>query len=204
MTRTSLKSFFNLVHYTDEDGYEHLLPMDYVSDSLLVADHKGHALHKGQKFAAWGYFPSLTVDGIYDIVFRTPPSATAYVHLLQFDGWVDGGQCRLQIYETPTTATSDTAFIPINRNRLSSRTSGVEIETSGTVTIGGAVQIGQNIFGGGTTKHDDSGAGDRESRSELVLNTSTTYVMRAINKSEDSSTVSVFMLWAEEEKGLET
>ena len=204
MTKSSLKSFFDLVHYTDEDGYEHLLPMDFVGEAVKVIDHAEHGLHKGTVYTAWGLKEHVAVDGTYDVIFRTPAGSTAYIHLMNSYGWVEGGQCRLQIFETPTTATSDTAFTPINRNRLSTESSGVEIETSGTVTIGTATQINEKVFGGGTDKKGDTGGAAAARRAEYVLDTSTTYVVRALNKSTDSSTVSLWLLWSEEEEGIET
>jgi len=204
MTKSSLKSFYDLVHYTDEDGYEHFLPLDYVSGGVLSASHQENTLFKGQKFAAWGIQASTAIDGAYDIVLRTPAGATAYTHLMKIEGWVDGGQCRLQLLETPTTATSDTAFTPVNQNRLSTDTSGVEIETSATVTVGAAVQVDEKVFGGGTSKKGDLGAGAGPGVAQYILDTSTTYVIRALNKSADSSTVSIRLTWAEHSRGIET
>jgi len=192
------------VHYTDEDGYEHFLPSDRVSGGVLSASHQENTLFKGQKFAAWGVKASIAINAYYDIVLRTPAGSTAYVHLMKVRGWVDGGQCRIQLFETPTTATSDTAFTPVNQNRLSTDTSGVEIETSATVTVGAAVQVDEEIFGGGTSKKDDLGAGAGPGMAQYVLDTSTVYVIRALNKSADSSTVSIRLEWAEHGKGIET
>jgi len=204
MTKSDLKSFYDLVHYTDEDGYEHFLPSDYVSGGVIAASHQENALFIGEEFAAWGIQASIAIDAAYDIVLRTPAAATAYIHLMKIKGWVDGGQCRIQLFETPTTATSDTSFTPVNQNRLSTGVSGVEIETSATVTIGAATQVDEEVFGGGTDKKGDLGAGAGPGMAQYVLNTSTTYVIRALNKSADSSTVSVRLMWAEHGKGIET
>jgi len=204
MTKSNLKSIHDLVHYTDEDGYEHLLPFDYVSESLKTVSHTENMIHNGKLFVAWGQITNLAADGTYDIILRTPASTTAYVHILKLEGWTDGGQCRLQIYESPTTATSDTSFTPINRNRLSNGVSGVKIETSGTVTIGAATQINQKIFGGGTIGASDLGGDTGLARASYILDTSTTYVIRSVNKAVDSSTVSIFLLWSENGKGLES
>jgi len=204
MTKTYLKSIHDLIHYTDEDGHEHLLPTDFVGEAVKVINHADHMLHAGKVYAAWGLKNSVAVDGVYDMILRTPAAATAYVYLIHSYGWVEGGQCRLQIFEKPTTATSDTAFTPINRNRLSAGTSGVEVETSGTVTIGSATQINEKVFGGGTDKKGNTGGAAGAKRAEYILDTSTTYVVRGLNKSTDSSTVSIWLLWAEESEGIET
>jgi len=192
MTKTSLKSFYDLVHYTDEDGYEYFLPHDYVGEGIKTIDRQEHAIHKGQVFAAWGDKASVAVDGAYDIVIRTPAGSTAYTHILKEHAWANGNQCRLQIFETPTTATSDTSFTPINRNRLSTGVSAVGIETSATVTVGAATEITEHIYAGGTIED------------KIVLNTSTVYVFRAINKHTDSATMSMKIEWSEEDRGLET
>ena len=204
MTKTSLKSFYDLVHYTDEDGYEHLLPFGFVSESLKTIDHAGNAIHNGKAFAAWGLKEHVATDGSYDIVLRTPAGSTAYIHVLKAYSWVEGGQCRLQVYETPTTSTSDTSFTPINRNRLSTVEATVTVETSATVTLGAATQINEKVFGGGTDKKGDTGGGDGPGRAEYILDTSTVYIFRALNKSTDSATVSIWVLWGEEDKGIET
>ena len=204
MTESYLKSIHDLVQWTDQSGTIFAFPIDYVDRSIKVIDHSLSHIHEGKAFTAWGDKASVAVDGVYDIILRTPAAATAYVHLIHSYGWVEGGQCRLQIFEKPTTATSDTAFTPINRNRLSAETSGVEVETSGTVTVGSATQINEKVFGGGTDKKGDTGGAAGVKRAEYILDTSTTYVVRGLNKSTDSATVSLWLLWAEEAEGIET
>jgi len=204
MTQQGLVSVHNIVSYIDEDGKTHILPHDYVADAVKISSHAEAELHRGTIFTAWGTKDSVDVDDHYDLVFRTP--ASTVIHLIQAYGWIDGAQGQLKVYECLATATATgTGFTPINRNRLSTGEAAAKVETSATATLYDALQINEKVFGGGTDKQgNDVGGGLGAPRSEYVLNTSTVYIIRMLNKSADSATVSTWLLWHEGDKGLES
>lgn len=162
---------------------------------VIDSDHA--YIHKGIAFTA--IVNTGAISAAYDIAFKTPElDSGKYIHWRPAGIQTSANYVSYNLYEGDAF-TSGTAVIPINRNRLSTKTSGMQTFVKGaTVSPAGTIIQAGGI---GTSGNPASQAGGGSAASqELVLKQDTSYVLTLVPGG--STTVILELFWYEEDKGI--
>ena len=148
-------------------------------------EHK--ELHDGDMYMAYNDELTMQTTETINFAFKTPASTTKEIHMIIDFSTLVGGT--LEVLEAATwTAQTGTAFVPINKNRLSSNTSEI-LGNETTTTFTTANEIAYDVttvlttnattieFVRAATAANKEQAPVRAQR-ELILKSSTTYVIR--------------------------
>lgn len=163
--------------------------------SVITTDHK--AIHDKEGFAAWHQFAGVSDASVSYVTFKTGPNL--YVHLKQYESWINNAKAVLDISENPDSAVGGAQFMPAPRHRITPKPSEVVIHAGSTVTLGSALHADQVVFGGGGANTSSRGGGSRSLDMELVLKPDTTYVFRLTNQSGVAADIWLWLFWYEEE-----
>lgn len=175
-----------------EGTFEHLT-------GFLAQIESDHAyIHDGKAFTA--IIDTGSISAAYDIAFKTPTVASGkYVHWRPIGIQTSADYVKFTLYEGDTFS-GGTAVTPINRNRLSSKTSQMQsfVKNATATPTGTIIQIG----GIGTTGNPTAlyGGGSAASQ-ELVLKQNTNYVLTIVPSGTTTCTLELF--WYEEGAGLD-
>jgi hypothetical protein len=124
-----------------------------------------------------------------EIVFTTGETSNAYL-------WVTaqcGGNGQFKIAEGVTGVTGGNLFVPVNRNRQSTKTSTCGVLTAPTaVTLNGVIY--QEIILGGTT---GVAAGNDVTSEPYLLKRNTSYLFRLTNNSGQARIAEIQLQWCE-------
>jgi hypothetical protein len=150
------------------DGY------DTTHDAVVTLDEIHSSIHKGRMFSS-GYH-SMSVADNADIEILVQVGATAAHALLSV---AVGGDAEAELYEGTTFSGAGTAATPVNKNRFSATAATTTVTHTPTLTLDGTLLASGYIPGG--TKAQ-SGGGTGSSFAEWVLQTSTDYLIRLINR----------------------
>ena len=167
---------------------------------VIGSDHA--YIHDGIAFTVLGITGSIAAGATTKFRFTTPTVASGkYIHWrpAHIDGISTG--VTYELYESPTASAGSTAT-PINRNRLSSNTSAMQLFNSGATVSGGTLI---QIIGGGTGSTGVTNAGGTGgAQNELVLAQNTEYAIVLTNRSGSTATLIVYeFFWYEETSGLD-
>lgn len=162
----------------------------------ISSDHA--YIHKGLAFT--GIVNTGSINAAYHIAFTTPTVASGkYIHWrpIGIDSSADYVDYTLREGDTFTGGTSAT---PINRNRLSSNTTGMQsfAYNATSAPTGTIIQRGGIGNSGNAFSRAGGGAGADE---ELVLKQNTTYILTL---DPDGSTIcNLSLFWYEEGEGID-
>lgn len=103
-----------------------------------------------------------------------------------------GGNAEFFVHENVTNITGGTVFVPINRNRRSTKTSQVGVLIQPTVTLNGV--IFEEIVFGGTT---GVAAGGSVDAIDYILKPDVSYLFRLTNRSGQNRLAELQLSWCE-------
>ena len=159
----------------------------------ISSDHA--YVHKGYAFTA--IVNTGSISAAYDIAFKTPLVANAYVHWRPIGISSSANYVSFNLYEGDAF-TSGSTVTPINRNRNSSATSdmqtfvkGATVSPSGTIIQAGGI----GTSGTPTARSGGGSAADQE----LVLKPNTSYVLTLVPAGATTCILELF--WYEEGYG---
>ena len=145
-----------------------------------------YEVHDGDMFQAWVADDTMADNATINMAFKTPVSTTKEIHMV-IDIATKVG-CQLEVLEAATwTAQTGTIFVPINANRLSTKTSEILGNETSTVFAANEMAFGVTtiLTTNATTvdRNDIYGAqpgrgGQSRGSMELILKSGTTYVVR--------------------------
>ncbi len=146
-------------------------------------DWEHHEVHDGDTYQV--FFEDITLDdnATINFAFKTPPATTKQIHMVVEYATKVGGQ--MTVLEAPTwTAQSGTKIVPINMNRISTKTS--SILGNETSTVYTANEIALNVTTILTTNatvvesdavYGSKWAGGARGTKEIILEGDTLYVV---------------------------
>lgn len=160
----------------------------------IESDHA--YIHKGIGFTSVVDVGS--ISGAYHIAFKTPAVASGkFIHWRPTGLQTSANYCKIELREGDSYS-SGTAVTPINRNRLSSKTSFMQsFVKNATATPSGTLLCVSGIGSAGNAAAR-SGGGDGASQ-EIVLKQNTNYIMTITPAGATSVTCELF--WYEENAG---
>jgi hypothetical protein len=156
------------------------------SDRIVRIDFEHNEVHRGDSYTVNLVDTSMADTETINIAFKTP-NTTKYINM-SID-WVTKAGGHLELIEAPTwTNQSGTSIAIINRNRVSSNSSGLLHDLT-TTTFAAASKVSANVTTILTTNattidvsylFGSATKGEAESRghSEFILNADTQYVIR--------------------------
>jgi hypothetical protein len=168
-----------LIKGTFQDMYEHLpnsirpCRIDKNTHSLVEIDYAHHRLHEGDMYSVAYSVANIgqqtTPADVISLDFTTP-NTTEWLHGI--GAAVCGGSARVVFMEAPTggTETPTGQITPLNRNRNSTKVSGISVfNYDSTVGTGGKVLLDEYIGSGVKT------GGDVRAEHEWILKQNTKY-----------------------------
>ena len=201
MIKFSLASFLDKIPIKiNEDG--HLTGVDKCTGVLETIAYPHHEIHAGSAFSASLGDTDFDKSDTLNICFTTPDSKK-FVHMLVVPSCTVPSL--FEILEAPTiTNGSGTPQIIYNRNRNSSKTSGIKDitvgESSNTVSenctvAADGIPIYQEALGGGKNARVDAGV---RASNEWILKRNTDYAFRIAGAGiTDNGTGSMVLTWYE-------
>jgi len=165
--------------------------VDAATEAANVIDYVHHEIHDGSNFYVYVTDEDLDDNETLDITMITP-NTDKWNHTL----FIASGSVgyALSAYEGAITDVAGGAFVPINRNRNSSKVSGSIVRIGDTFTSLGSLAITFEA-GGGDKK---SGGAIFGARDELILKSNTQYLFRFTSRENDNR-CSLFVDWYEHE-----
>ena len=164
--------------------------------AIIDSDHA--YIHDGIAFTA--IIDSGSISAAYDIAFTTPTvDSGKYVHWRPIGIQTSADYCKYELREGDSFS-SGSAVTPINRNRISTRTSSMQtfVKNATATPTGTLIQLG----GVGTSGNPSSQSGGGSAASqEIVLEQNTNYVLTLTPDS--ATTVTLELFWYEEGSGLD-
>jgi hypothetical protein len=166
---------------------------------VIESDHA--YVHSGIAYSVSLDSGSLEAAGSKKFLLTTPAAETAYIHFRPIAASSTANFARITFCETPTEVTGgDAVTTVVNRNRNSSRTTGVVMKSGITAATDGTV-LGQLTVGSGGVQGRSGGSGSY-SGAEIVLKPATNYCITVANIGETTATTVYFELfWYEEAQG---
>lgn len=160
----------------------------------VVSTESEHSRYIFDGFTYTSYYEetSLGVGADLDILLVTP-SAPQFTHLQGVEITVDAGPDTMLIYEDTTVSANGTSLAANNRNRNSTRTAGLQVFHTPTVT-GVGTEISSHRILGITNKSAVTHIGDVD---EWVLKPDTNYLIRFSNGSGAQEDVEIHLSWHE-------
>lgn len=163
---------------------------DSTSKAEVSIDTNHEKVHAGMFFQFEIAKTGLANAGVYKAYFTTP--VTGYIHWKRPDGWMSLAQLNVDLYEGMTATTTGGKSVSVyNCNRSSSRTAGITVKESATVTAGGSVRIDRTILGGGGATPASRAGGQTNLDEEITLKQNTKYSVWCTNLSGASATFQV-------------
>lgn len=172
------------------------LQLEKFTKFKIVIDSDHAYIHKGYAYTA--IVDAGTISAAYDIAFTTPHADTGkFIHWRPSGIQTSANYVAYQLTEAETF-TGGTAVTPINRNRLSVKTSGMQafVKNATATPAGTIIQLG----GVGTAGVPSTvGGGGAAASHEIILKQNTTYVMTLTPAGATAVTMELF--WYEEDMG---
>jgi len=170
----------------DEDHV--ILTVDSMTRNLVVLDTIHYRVHIGEMFQVDKVSLAVANNASSEILIRVPSNGSAHMAFTIRAG----GDTRLQLFEGPTV-TGDGVSIPtVNRNRFSSKVTGILAFHTPTVADDG-VPLSSILSAGGTG--GNSAGGDASSFSEWVLKSDTDYLMKGTNVAGTAQNIGLEVYW---------
>jgi hypothetical protein len=162
---------------------------DVATDAGTIIDYAHHEIHGGSSFYVYAIDQDLDQDATMDITMITPDT-DKWNHAL----FIAGGSAGYSLYafEDSITGVPGGAFVPINRNRNSSKVSGTIVRIKDTFTDLGNLAVAFEV-GGGKNAGSIFGA-----RDEMILKRNTQYLFRFTSR-VNANRCSLFVDWYEHE-----
>ena len=171
---------------------------DKFAHFIGVSDNDHKYIHEGKGFSIRGNTGSLTAgSGVYYVTFTTPSNGTGkYVHLRPVGLFSTANIMLAEIHEGSTAGTAGSAVVPLNLNRMSSKTALTTV-TAGSGTVTDGTQIAQLMAGaGGGGNNSGGGSG---TVAERVLKQNTVYTLKVSNIGSSTASIGYFELFFYEE-----
>lgn len=176
-------SGINFIYGRDGNGDPVALEADQYFQGLVTIDTVHERIHRGQSFLGghlWPVASAIADNANADLLIVT---GSTPIHMISHIS--AGGQSEVYYYEGVTVSANGTAADLINKNRLSSVSSGCAIYYGPTVTGTGtqlpstllAAGVGNNLGG-----QAPAGGFDGSFDSEIILKASTKYLIRVTNR----------------------
>lgn len=161
---------------------------DAMTETPIGIDYVHHKIHEGDNYLMCHQNSALADNGT--ISFHITVGATKQLHAISHASC--GGDALVQVFETPLSATSGTSVTPKNKNRASSKTSGVTVLRDATIGTAGTI-IKEFMMGAGT------GGNAGAERDELILPVSGVYEYRLTNLGGGAKVASLCVDFYEQE-----
>jgi hypothetical protein len=140
-----------------------------------------------------------SISAAYDIAFKTPTVESGkYVHWRPIGIQTSANYCKFELREGDSFS-SGSAITPINRNRISTRTSSMQtfVKNATATPTGTLIQLG----GIGSSGNANSRAGGGSAAGqEIILKQNTNYILTLTPSG--ATTVTAELFWYEESKGV--
>lgn len=118
-------------------------PMDPYDDARVIISTEHHEIHEGHGFVFHAEHLTPT-SGVANYI-HIKPGALKHDHIL-LDFAALGGNCRIQIYESPTLATAGSAITVYDLNRKTANTATTVVKQDPTVTTVGTTLISNRLI----------------------------------------------------------
>ena len=165
--------------------------VDGITDAIVTITYEHHEIHGGSFFYVKGFDADMDDGDTIDFQITTP-NTRKWTHM-DFEV-ISTRQLELHIYEEATFAGDGDAITPLNKNRNSSNTSGMTVQSNGTVSAIGT-DIYPHIQGDATNpSRYIGGLVDRDHEIILKQNTSYRFVLES---NIDNNVVTYEGLWYE-------
>ncbi len=165
--------------------------IDDVTNSLQIVDYSHHEIHGGSHYYLQGFIELDDTDTFY--MKMVTPDTAKWSHFV-FD-IKSTGICTTYLDEDATGGmTGGASKIPINNNRNSANTSGVEFTAGVTACTGYTTRLEADKWGADGFKQTIGGGGGRED--ELILKQDTVYC-RSFISGADSNIIQFKASWYE-------
>lgn len=170
---------------------------DRVTSAVKAIDTDHSYIHEGIMFSCYE-LQTISAGGTSKISLTTPASALGtYIHWRPSLISTSGDKVSVTLYEENSTPTGGASATPINRDRLSTRTSQMTVKTGVTITSAGTA-IDATYIGGGTSAGGNRNGAETGEKNEIVMKQNTEYSVITYNGSTAAGTVFVKLLWYEE------
>ena len=163
------------------------------SGSVRTIEQEHAEIHSGNGYQLSGRLTSLAA-GASAYILIDPASP---VHWRHYRFTADGGPFDVELYENPTVTTPGAALTPVNRNRISSNTSGAAITVPAAVDVtddGDLLDITEAL----TTGTGVRSAGELEGLpAEWIIDGGNTYVLKITNNDNSAIVLAYRFFWYE-------
>lgn len=153
-------------------------------------------LNSGDMYSVFQNNAALASNGI--IYFELIVPATHEADLEGFEIFCTDLYTEVTVIEAPTLTTGVTALTPMNLKRKSANTAKVGYKSNPT-SISGGTTLETFFTGGGTGTGQTKIGGTTHTQLGWLLKPSTTYLIRATNKSANAIIISIALLVSEHE-----
>lgn len=145
-----------------------------------------HKIHEGLDYGAGHIFESVADDGTSDILVKV--SADNDLHSIT--NFAVGGDAFAYLYEDVVPTTNGTEITPSNLNRESTKVTTGSVYFGPTVAAGSlGIELPPTFIPGGQKK--DATGGENGGRHEWILDKSTNYLFRLVNKANATAHQSI-------------
>lgn len=172
--------------------------LEEMTGAMAIMDNDHRYIHQGLKYSAFSKDAILT-GATLEFGFKTP--TVGYVHYRPAGVFPSVDKVDTEIYEGAVfTAATGTALVISNRNRVTSKVTGVELRKSPTFTTTGTLLPGfSSWLPGSTGVGQERAPSSGEGGDEIVFKQNTTYRFRCVNGSSATNTIGFRFSWYEED-----
>lgn len=153
---------------------------DQYAHALTVISEPHRLVHDGMYYNATGKV-NVGIGANLDILMQFPAGVVGHMTLVEFQ--MEDGPVDIALYENTTFSAAGTAVNVKNHNRLSTRTAGITMTHTPTITGVGDVVTQRYIPAGGGPPGQEAGTLVRGEDSEWILGNGVDYLWRLTNNS---------------------
>lgn len=174
-----------------------LVPLEKLTEGVVITNSNHSQIHVGNAYSIFYRISQATINTELDLVLSIP-SAT-YVHF-QMAVLSGNGAADLDMYEDSSLTLGTSVMTPVNRNRISTKTSALNFNFATAVSVDGTHLDGDSLYGSSPTNARAS-AGRASDENEWVFdNDPSLYHFRITNRITDWEGI-FKAFWYEESAG---